>query len=409
MTRVIPPQQTSRPSQAPAWFDAQKVVAAANAEVQLKQQTMQKTASEAPAAVVASYGCVKCHKTWGVDHPALAKQATLAVNAGTTPAYVCPDCGSKIEPYSSVERLTSDQEIRSGDEFVTSKDIQHTASGTYNTFVDRHIPYKALNALENFAVKQGMTQARARYLRSEHTRIAGQQYPTLNAIDAVIEWRFGKNQKLNVTAKVEIQPDGNFKLPKVFTTSDGKVVAFEKDVIKEFEKSADYRHEPQMPHRKSDQPIYKRQDPSNFRAMASQQDGSTDALVASLADETLKKKVTADVAPLPGAAPPLPGQPNTATNPSPVVAPAGAPPNPPKAGDKVTNPADGKSYTVQAVTPGSGATVLNPENNQTLQVPENQVPGLRPELKTTALTRVSTSELVDQLIRQGANFVGFHS
>ena len=152
----------------------------------------------------------------------------------------CPDCGYELSSYKSVSYLNEDKKA-SYKMFLKEADLKKDSSGTYNTFVDRHLYWKTLNDLQKYARKMGMFGAVVRYLNSEHIQKEGQQYPMSNNFNYLIEWQYGYRQgnvleqKKRVTATITIDAAGNVNMPKVFATLDGKEYPFDKAAIKSLE------------------------------------------------------------------------------------------------------------------------------------------------------------------------------
>lgn len=395
MGNRIVPQNNKQIKNLPSWLKVDEILEASKAS---KQAGIQKIAAKEQSSIAISYACSSCSKVFSVDHPELVKQANLAKRANTDIAYTCPNCGNGMTPYKTTTSLCKRDEIRYADQIEVKKDMEKIASGSYNTYTDRHIQYRAINALEDFATKQGMTAVRARYLRSEHTKQAGQEYPMLNAIACELEWMYGKKQKARVEAFIGIDPAGKFKFPKIFKTADGTEYPFEKEVIQSLEKSAD-REVFERKMKRTDTSTFKRPDVSRFRAVASLNEVSDDEkIVNSFLEEESSKKTAANIESkkkvevtsklaMDTAQPQWQGTPQTFT------------PN-----QQVVNPLDNKSYTIKTMNADGSMAVIDPTTNQESIVPKDQAINLKPAVKTAVKTTskkvVSAEELANDLIRE---------
>jgi len=282
MARVIPDIKNSNNQQNPNWLDVNEIVAAGQKELQESEQLIGHLASikENLQANVISYSC-GCGKVFQASHPSLLKQASLAKKTGQEVQFKCPDCGQILDVYSSAVIDNIDRGSgKYADSFVTEKDLHDkTASGTVNTFVDSHLVYRAIQTLQRFAMDNGAIMARVKYINSEHKKIAGQSYPTLNNINCEIEWTYAGLHKMNdpaltkkghVVATISIDPAGKFVLPTTLKIANGKEYPFNKDTFENLHKNVEYS-QIQNPiavdlHGAILQPTYRRPDPTRFRA-----------------------------------------------------------------------------------------------------------------------------------------------
>jgi len=272
---VIPPNRVEvAPNQIP-WLNMQKVSRASAPQVLANKNTMAKTASASVDKIVHSYGC-RCGKKWSADNAAFASQVNLAKRAGEKSVdLACPSCGEDVFPLNSIQRASSKDESRSAAIFAAKNTNLQTTSSTYNTFIDRHVVFKATQALQNYASKMGMHMPRAKYIQGVHTKEAGFDTPIITSFSAEIEWQYGRNQKMRVMANVGIDAAGKIKMPKVFKTADHQEHPFDKDYVIAMQKEVS----PKMmgdTRRKTDLPQYRKTDPSRFRAVAAFGDESID-------------------------------------------------------------------------------------------------------------------------------------
>lgn len=378
MSRVIP-QFKDIVSRPPEWLDTQKLVQASVEEVQQRKQALEKLSSHQAPTAVAFYACTTCKTRISADASALKSQANLAARANKEPEYICPDCSTPLIPYDTIKVSEIKRDSRFADQAIVRKDVIRKEGGTYNTFIDRHLVFRAVNELERFASKNGMTLARARFLRAERSKLAGQEYPILNDIVCELAWKFGRQYELKATASIAIDVAGKFVFPKVFTTSDGKQHPFEKVAVRNLEKEFEFEHFPKTVERKSDQPTYRKPDITRFHAVASQKQSDDDAIVNELV-ESSKKKVVANPAPA------IPSSPTPGTQPA-MFSP----------GQSVVNPLDGKQYTVKQSDSPAGMVLTDPITQQDVVVPKDQTSNIKPVVQTASL---SAEAVADELIRE---------
>jgi ElaB/YqjD/DUF883 family membrane-anchored ribosome-binding protein len=378
MNRIIP-HQTTPSEKVPEWLNMSEVVKESAAEVE-RNRSFQKTASEQTTQlVVAAFACPSCTKTFSAEHEQLQAQANLAEREKKDFVPSCPSCNTALVPYSHVPSLKPTASEKEG---ILTSVRNPDAEGPYNTFVDRHLVYKAVNALERFASKVGMHGNRVRYLRSEHVRSAGQDYPLLNNIECEIQWNSAPKIAHTVQATVVIDAAGLAQMPKTFKVSSGEEMPFEKASVEAVMQPTQFDREPHMVHRRSDSPTYKRPDITNFRSMGSKNEELAQELVV----ESSKKKEPAES--LAKQANPTPGA-------TPAMAPPTTAPQQPNTyqpGTQVVNPLDGKTYNVKTQQ-STGVTLVDPQTQQESIVPQDQVNGLRPAVKTTSFS-------IDAIVQQ---------
>ena len=279
---VIPPNRVEAASNQVPWLNMQKVAMASAPQVLANKSAMDKTASASTNKIVHSYGC-RCGKKWSADNAAFTSQVNLAKRAGEKSVDLsCPSCGENVFPLGSIQRASSKDESRSAAIFAAKDTNLQTTSSTYNTFIDRHVVFKATQALQNYASSMGMHMPRVKYLQGVHTKEAGFDIPIITSFSAEIEWQYGRNQKMRVMANVGIDAAGKIKMPKVFKTADFQEHPFDKDYVISMQKNVS----PKLmgdTRRKTDLQQYRKTDPSRFRAVAAF--GDADANVFVIYDE----------------------------------------------------------------------------------------------------------------------------
>jgi len=430
MSRVIPPNKNNSSSELPSWMDAKAIVQAGAGQVQ-KHNEIQKTASTDTTTVVATYSCPACKKTYRVDNAAIKTQASANIIAGRTSFDpVCPNCTSVLVADKILKKAAEVNEIRTVDGIEVKKDLTRRGSGTYNTFVDRHVAYKAMNELRNFCVKSGMIAPEVRYVKSDHTTIAGQDYPTLNDIYCKIDWLYGKNQKARVYASVSVDAAGKVVLPKTFITSDLQEFAFEKESIKELEANAVHIKSFNKDLRPTDIPSFRKPDVTRFHATASLNKKADQDKAMEIEDEYLAHCKAMGGEPdtdsllefidkhYPGtdqstvdsvmnrvqSMEPKDGFRRKAYDsmltPTPASNPITAPPagvqqqpnnnQPYTPGTQLMNPVDNKTYVVKEQTPGVGIKATDPMGNEVI-IPDTNAGSMKPVVRTSSEEPVEAS------------------
>lgn len=263
MTRIVPETSQRSSERLPKWLNPAAIIDAAKNTL----QKITKTANVAGNTVVTEYANARTGKRYFASHPDIKKQASETK--------VDPVSGEELSVYRTQQVGTNQASPRFAALEVRSADIQRgdvnkeTGSGTYNTFVDRHVVYKVTSALQRFAVQNGMTAPTVTYIRSEHSKMAGQEYPSLNNALCKIEWMYAPRQKVRAFASIGLDEAGNYVFPRVFTTVNGTDIPFEKRSVREFESNfAVHTRNPIQRQKKSDVPTYRRPDITRFRAVS---------------------------------------------------------------------------------------------------------------------------------------------
>lgn len=254
MARITPPTN-SKNHGLPSWMNGESIINAGKGVLD-RVRGLTKTASQEKIASV--YACPNCLKKFGASHKHFVNQKT----AGTE--LTCPNCNHT--GVTAVEFVVATNKVSNLQSISAEKRTDLEKEATIDAFLDRHFVAKATQALSDFASHQGMYGAVAKYQKAEHSKIAGADISTLNNMEFKIEWVYGRRQKAFVTASVKVDPAGKFIMPKIFKDASGKEYAFEVDSIRSMEKETSMR-EPVMIRRKSDIPVFKKTDPSNFKAV----------------------------------------------------------------------------------------------------------------------------------------------
>jgi hypothetical protein len=392
MSRIVPSMPDPK-GNLPKWLNQEEIVSAGKEQAQQKQETLTKVASRQPHIVIASYICNTCNKVTNADNKDIRAQANLNARAGDPKKpFICMTCGTELQPYKTLAKMDNQASPRYANQTEKRVDLVKEGGavsgpnatsdhGITNSFVDRHLQYKAVDTLATFARKAGMMVGRARYLKSERVQSAGQGYPVLNNFQCELEWQINPKLKRRVEATISYDPAGKFVMPKVFKTADGKEFPFEKDVIKRLSVDDSFRKASDPVLKKSDQLKYRKPDPSNFKAIASLNEDSNEVLANKLVDESKKKvpneQLTKEAI---GEQPLVPQLPQAPVAPQMGQAPQQFQPN-----TQVSNTLDGKVYNVVSQDTTTGITVTDPTTGRQSVVPPNQSQNLKPVVKTTEL------------------------
>lgn len=381
--RIVPTKVTAKHTR-PKWLKAEQLVKDSISELVGNQKMLSGVhrADLDKPKVVTAFACPSCFKIYFASDSNIQAQANLAVRAGKAIEPICPSCSTALVERSVID-AKDEEHLRTYTESYGYTRSLAKEGATYNTYVDRHVVYRAAQALRTFALKQGMERANVRYLRGLHTKQAGQDYPMLNSIEFEIDWSWGiqKNhihRKGRVLASVSVDPAGNLKMPRVFKTADQVEYPFDKDVIAELESNVSFQKIIERKPLATDTPVYRRPDISRFRAVAS--------FNRNLSDEEKLTTLLAEAFMQP--VPSTNTMNNTVIDPS-IVTP----------GQSVVNPADGKSYKVTDTQSNDGLTVMDESTQQEGVVPANEVNNLKPAIKTTT-TKLHVEALAEDLVKE---------
>lgn len=268
MNRIVP-EKSNPNNQLPSWIKPEELIQAGRTS-----QPNQITKEASVDQIVTSYACSSCGKIVNASSDIIKSQMTTQKYAGkSTFDFSCPKCSGILSPYKTVGQVSSIDNAYAS-QVEVKRDLEKESS-TYNTYVDRHLVYKAIDSLQNYAHKMGMFGARVRYLNSEHTKQAGQAYPMLNNINCEIEWMYGRNQKAKVEASIEIDQAGKYKFPRVFKFGSVEY-PFEKESVQKMQKEVRF-DQLGTPPQKSSTPTFKKPDVSRFRqaSLKKKADGET--------------------------------------------------------------------------------------------------------------------------------------
>lgn len=356
MSRIELPKPAQKKSSAPSWINKEALLQASGEEAKKNQETLDKIKSNAEV-IVLSYFNPNNNAVFSADDTRLLAQMRLQQNQGSTSfKFTDPNTEEPLFAYKTAKRVKKVDNIR-----YSNTELKPERGGTYtNTFIDRHIAYKALEEMQRYASSKGMAIPRARYIRSSYgSKQLGSNLVTINNILTELEWHYGRNQKGRVFATISVDPAGKFIQPLTFKIASGEDFEFTEENIRMLEKDARFMEMMTLiKPKKTDIPTFRRPDISRFMATASmKKDAMPDGYAPGM--NTSEGQ------------PPITGQP--VTNP--------AYPGSYEAGSQYTNPADGKIYTMKSYDPNTGAIVTSPEG-QDMSIPANEVPNLKPLVPT---------------------------
>jgi len=124
--------------------------------------------------------------------------------------------------------------------------------------------------LTNMAHDMGMYGARARYLQAKNASMEGKHFVGFREITAAIRWMVGPRLNKEVVATIGIDPGDKFVLPKTFKDADGNEHSFTKESVAEMLKGLQFEKPSREVHKRSDIPIYRKPDPTQFQAIPKQ-------------------------------------------------------------------------------------------------------------------------------------------
>lgn len=408
MARIVPNIKRNKRNSKPDWLDTDKLRESTQGSVDGIKEAMTKTSSQVSKPennIVVSYGCRGCNTKYSADSQHIKAQSNILqrkgrdpetfvkeASAGAASVFTCKKCGGALYVKDTMPNFKRNKEVRYADTVEGNRPVVSSLdkkSGGYNTYVDRHIVYKAVDGLTRFAMKTGMFKPRVRFLRAEYKKGAGQEYSMLNDLHCEIEWASGKDVNHRVFATVKIDGGGKIKMPPVFKDASGKDYPFDKDSVKEFEQRVRHSIMERRGPRKTDVPTFRPSDPSRFRAHASQeQQADVDAKAQKktnfssddaddIVDSLVSGAAYTPAAPPPDTATPMGDQQQV------------------QPGQQVVNPVDNKTYDVKDVSP-EGYTVVDTETQHEAFVPQDRAQNLKPVIQTSKPVKVSA--IIDDLV-----------
>jgi hypothetical protein len=249
----------------PKWLDVKKVVAAA-VEMRAKIANaipLKSTASTSEKRIVISYRDSKGHVISAEDPFVVAQVAK-----GAKP---CDAHGNELLPYKMVNAhaAMADANIQSvsTEKRIATNERQIHPSYMVDSTINRHLQYKALQSLSDFANECGLYGARAKYVMGKNASVAGKQFQGYTEITADISWLVGPRFRKTVTATVGIDAGNKLVMPKVFKSADGTEHPFTKEAVGEMLKGIEFSKPSREIRRRSDVPVFKKPDPTRYKAI----------------------------------------------------------------------------------------------------------------------------------------------
>ena len=245
----------------PKWFNAQQVVDAAK-ETQAKvasQEPLQKQA--ATKFIVVSYMDSRGHVINAEDKTVVSQLAK-----GQAPV---DEWGQPLVPHAQIPVFAKPETL--GISAVASlkevdvRERQVHPSYMADSTINRHIQYKALQKLTDFANDMGLYGARARYLHGKNASMEGKQFVGLREVTAEISWLVGPRLKKNIVATIGVDPGDKGIMPKVFKDASGTEHEFTKEAVAQMLKGMQFEKPSREVRKRSDIPTYRKPDPTNFR------------------------------------------------------------------------------------------------------------------------------------------------
>jgi len=181
--------------------------------------------------------------------------------------------GGAIVPYRRIKTYAKPENMHvqseSTETRIDSRERNIHPSYMVDSTINRHLQYKALQALADFASECGAYGARAKYLTGKNASMEGKHFQGYREVTAELSWVVGPRLRKNVVASVCIDVGGKFVMPKIFKTADGIEHPFTKesfaDILKNMEFERPNRQD--VNKKRSDNPVFKKPDPSRFRAI----------------------------------------------------------------------------------------------------------------------------------------------
>ena len=246
----------------PTWLNFGKVVdAAKNTISKITSSGLNKTA--ASNLVTISYRDSKGHVVQATD-PAIVSQ--LAKGGALVDTW-----GGKLVPHKQIKVYVKSENMHVQSEaketLLDTRERQIHPTYMVDSTINRHMQYKALQALADFAGECGMWGARAKYLIGKNAAMEGKHFQGYREVTAELSWLIGPRLRKNVVATVGIDLGGKFVLPKIFKTADGVEHPFTKEAVAELLKGMEFEKPSREVRKRSDTPVFKKPDCTRFQAI----------------------------------------------------------------------------------------------------------------------------------------------
>jgi len=247
----------------PKWLDIKSIVAASRDTLTKISKSLLLSTTAASNKVVVSYRDSKGHVISAED-PFIVAQ----VSKGVTPI---DHYGKELSPYKviSARAEVENAHVQSvaTEKRVATNERQIHPSYMVDSTINRHLQYKALQALTNFANDCGLYGARAKYVLGKNAAVAGKEFQGYTDITADISWLVGPRFRKTITATVGIDAARKLVMPKVFKAADGTEHPFTKEAIGEMLRGMQFEKPSRQVRKRSDIPTFKKPDPTRFQAV----------------------------------------------------------------------------------------------------------------------------------------------
>jgi len=246
----------------PKWFNIKQLVESAKSSISKKESAgIKKTA--ATNIVTVSYRDSKGHVIQATD-PIIVSQ--LAKGKDLIDSY-----GGKLVPHKQIKTYVKPEnthiQAEASEKRISEKERQIHPSYLVDSTMNRHIQYKALQALTDYAASFGMWGVRARYLNGKNASMAGKNFQGYREITAELSWPIGPRLRQYVVASVGVDVGGKFVMPKIFKTADGVEHSFTKEAVGDLLKGKEFTKPSRDVRKRSDIPVFRKPDPTRFQAV----------------------------------------------------------------------------------------------------------------------------------------------
>jgi hypothetical protein len=179
--------------------------------------------------------------------------------------------GEELQPHKVIQakQMTANANVQSVADVrqVAASERQMHPSYMVDSTLNRHVQYKALQALTDFANSCGMFGARAKYVKGSNAATAGKHFQGYTEITADISWLVGPRMRKTVTATVKVDAAHKLVMPKVFSTADGTEHPFTREAVGELLRGIEFTKPTKEVRRRSDLPNFRKPDPTRFQAV----------------------------------------------------------------------------------------------------------------------------------------------
>jgi len=246
----------------PRWLNLSKVVEAAKSTLsKVASSGINKTA--ASNLVTISYRDSRGHVLQATD-PIVVSQ--LSKGGALVDVW-----GGKIVPHKQIKVLAKPENMHvqseSKETRLDARERQIHPSYMVDSTINRHIQFKALQALADFASGCGAYGARAKYLTGKNAAMEGKHFHGYREVTAELSWMIGPRLRQSVVATVGIDVGGKFIMPKIFKTADGVEHPFTKEAVSDLIKGKEFSKPSREVRKRSDTPVFKKPDCTRFQAI----------------------------------------------------------------------------------------------------------------------------------------------